>query len=251
MSKTNPPNAVDNPARELVRLCRAGMLYEIEKWINDGKPLEISATTKRGRPRSLLEIAVDTGFHSLVELIAKHDDSQSAKDAALAGAVSSRRLDLVKLLLAHGADIKSVPLTGVLLTWEPTMIRFFLSDGADPVAGRPFAEAFGAKVRTVLRPFVEYKQTHPELAAAICESRRSTNTICYPGKWTSSPKRAGSATSANSICACCGSFGPPGRIGILEHRKSWSTFESFSALLSRANGLTRTTPASWKAQKSR
>jgi hypothetical protein len=38
-----------------------------------------------------------------VELIAKHEVSQSAKDVALFAALSSRRLDLVELLLAGGA----------------------------------------------------------------------------------------------------------------------------------------------------
>lgn len=76
MGKTNPPHAEDNEAKELVRLCRAGRLYEIERWINDGKSLEIPATTNRGRQRSLLENAVETGFHSLVELIAKHEAIQ-------------------------------------------------------------------------------------------------------------------------------------------------------------------------------
>ena len=28
-----------NEAKELVQLCRAGKLYEIERWINDGKSL--------------------------------------------------------------------------------------------------------------------------------------------------------------------------------------------------------------------
>src|SRR5271168_824875 len=81
--------AVANDAKELLGLCRAGRLYEIEKWIADGKSLDISEAIKRGRQRSLLEIAVETGFHSLVELIAKHETSQSAKAAALGDAVSS------------------------------------------------------------------------------------------------------------------------------------------------------------------
>lgn len=88
----------------------------------------------------------------MVELIAKHETDQSAKGAALADAVSSRRLDLVELLLANGADIKSVPLADVLLTWEPKLIQFFLDHGADAVTGKSFAEAFGVKVRTALRP---------------------------------------------------------------------------------------------------
>lgn len=69
--------------------------------------------------------------------------------------------------MANGADIKSVPLKDVLLTWEPTLIRYFLDNGADPLKGRPFAEAFGARVRTALRPFLEYKRAHADLAAEL------------------------------------------------------------------------------------
>ena len=203
MSKTYPPNILDNEAKELVRLCRAGRLYEIERWINDGKSLDISAATKRGRPRSLLEIAVETGFHSIVDLIAKHEGSQSAKDAALGDAVSSRRMDLVELLLANGADIKSIPLTDVLLTWEPTLIRFFLDHGANPVDGRPFAEAFGAKVRTALRPFVECKQAHPELSAALQEQLDcALRHFCGEGdlKWVSLLMWAGGDPRSRGPC---------------------------------------------------
>jgi hypothetical protein len=91
------------------------------------------------------------------------------KNAALRDAVASRRLDLIELLLSNGAEIAAVPLTNVLLTWEPRLIRYFLDHGADPLRGRPFAEAFGAKGRTALRPFVEYKRLHPELAAQLQE----------------------------------------------------------------------------------
>ncbi len=187
MSGTEDADTVEQ-AKELVQLCRQGKLYLLEKWIADAKSLDISSATKRGRRRSLLELAVETGFHSLVELIAKHDRTQSGKDAALNDAVASRRLDLVELLMANGADIKSVPLADVLLTWEPKLIRFFLDHGADPVEGRPFAEAFGSKVRTALRPFSEYKRAHPEFTAQLqeqldCALRR----FCGEGdmKWVS------------------------------------------------------------------
>ena len=163
------PDGDGNNSKELLRLCRAGRLYELHKWIAEGKSLVLAASAKRGRQKSLLEIAVETGFHSLVELIAKHETNQSSKDAALAQAVSSRRLDLVELLLANGADIKSVPLVEVLLTWEPNTIRFFLDHSADAVSGRPFAEAFGAKIRTSLRAYVDYKRAHPELATQLQE----------------------------------------------------------------------------------
>jgi hypothetical protein len=55
------------------------------------------------------------------------------------------------------------------LTWEPTLIRFSLEQGADPTKDNPFAIAFGAKVRTALRPFTEFKQDHPERADALQE----------------------------------------------------------------------------------
>jgi hypothetical protein len=160
-------NCVEKDAKELVGLCRAERLYDIEKWIADGKSLDISEAIKRGRKKSLLEIAVETGFHSLVQLIAKNETDRSSKDAALVDAVSSRRLDLVQLLLANGADIKGVRLVDVLLTWEPKLIGFFIDHGADPLEGRPFAEAFGAKIRTALGPFLDYKRSHPELAPQL------------------------------------------------------------------------------------
>jgi hypothetical protein len=120
MGKLHPANAGDNEAKELVRLCRTGRLYEIENWIKDGKSLDTAAPTNGRRQRTLLEIAVETGFHSLVELIAKHEATQSAKSAALSEAVSSRRLDLVELLLANGAEIRSIPLTCLRFCTNPS-----------------------------------------------------------------------------------------------------------------------------------
>jgi hypothetical protein len=75
-------------AKELVQLCRAGRLYDIEKWIAAGKPLDVPVAKNR-RSKTLLQIAIETGFHSLVELISTHDTNQASKNAALADSVSS------------------------------------------------------------------------------------------------------------------------------------------------------------------
>jgi hypothetical protein len=53
--------------------------------------------------------AIETGFHSLVELIANHEGDQASKNATLADAVALRRMDFVEVLLEHGAEITSVP----------------------------------------------------------------------------------------------------------------------------------------------
>jgi hypothetical protein len=160
--------AVTNEAKELLSLCRTGRLYDIEKWIAEGKPLEMPVS-RNARKKTLLEVAVETGFHSLVELIAKHDNSQPSKNASLETAVSQSRLDLIELLVANDAEITSMHFADVLLNWEPEIIQFFLSHGADLVTGSPFAVAFGAKIRTALRPFLESRRAHPELAAALQE----------------------------------------------------------------------------------
>jgi hypothetical protein len=196
-------DAVANAAKLLVGLCRAGRLYEIEKWIAGNKPLDISEATRRGRQRSLLEIAVETGFHSLVELIAKHETSQSAKAAALGDAVSLRRLDLVELLLVNGTDIKDAPLSDVLLTWEPRLIRFFLDHGGDVLEGRPFAVAFGARIRTALRPFVDDKRAHPDLAMRLQEQLDcALRHFCGEGdlKWVSLLMWAGGDPRSRGPC---------------------------------------------------
>lgn len=181
-------DTISNDPKDLLQLCRAGKLYEVERWIAAGRSLDISAVSKRRKPKSLLEVAVETGFYSLIELVAKHTTDQTPKDAGLRDAVGSRRLDQVELLLAHGASIKAVPLVDVLLTWEPQLIRFFLDHGADPLDGRPFGVAFGAKVRTALRPFIEYKRAHPEMAAQLQEQLDSAlRHFCGEGdlKWVS------------------------------------------------------------------
>ena len=54
------------------RLCQSGRLYDVERWIAPGKFFEGII----GKRNTLLQIAVETGFHSLVELIAKRERSQ-------------------------------------------------------------------------------------------------------------------------------------------------------------------------------
>ncbi len=166
----NAAESAINDSKELMRLCRTGRLYEVESWIASGKSLDITCATKNRRRKSLLEVAVETGFHSLVELIAKSGaTSSSSKDAALALAVSLRRLDLVELLCANGDTVRSIPFADVLLTWEPAIIRFFLDHDVDFLTGRPFAEAFGERTRTALRAFLDCKNAYPEFAGNLQE----------------------------------------------------------------------------------
>src|SRR4051812_31291324 len=101
--------------KALVNLCRAGKLYAVEKWIAAGKAIRTPPQIKK----TPLQVAMELGFHSLVELLIRDEERIEVKNEALANAVERKRLDVVELLVSYGAEIRSVPLSDVLLTWEP------------------------------------------------------------------------------------------------------------------------------------
>jgi len=153
----------NDESKTLLALCRAGKLYDVEHWIVSGKSVCTSPSIKK----TPLLTVIETGFHSLVELLARNEPQQDQKDRALAGAVERRRLDMVEVLVENGARIEAVPLEDVLLTWDRQLMQFFLDHGADPVTGNPFMIAFHNRVQRALRPFVDYKKAHPEFADSL------------------------------------------------------------------------------------
>lgn len=170
--------------KQLLALCRSGKLYEIEAWVAAGRSLHVPA----GLRKLPLQIAIGSGFHSLVELLAKHEECPAVKNGALSDAVKLRRLELVESLLSLGAAANGVPFSTVLFAWNPAVIRLFLRRGADVVTGSPFAAAFGARIRTPLRPFVEHKAGHPELAEQMqLQVDTALRYFCAEGdlKWAS------------------------------------------------------------------
>ncbi len=156
-------------SKELLALCRAGRLYEIEDWIKAGKSIQM-AEGVRGTP---LQIAVVKGFRSLIELLVRNESQVKLKNKALAWAIEHRRMDLAQLLVDNGAEIASVPFYEVLRTWDPKIIRFLLDRGADVIRDQPFANAFADEVRTALRIFKECREKHPELAGQLTQQAES------------------------------------------------------------------------------
>jgi hypothetical protein len=77
---------------------------DVEKWISTGLSLKIREKLKQ----TPLGVALNSGFHSLIELLLRHEESQQAKNDALAYAVRSRRADLVELAVLYGADTASI-----------------------------------------------------------------------------------------------------------------------------------------------
>jgi hypothetical protein len=98
--------------KQLLQLCKAGKLFEVEKWIEAEHSISIRPELKS----TPLDIAIDKGFHSLVELLARHEPSQEVKNRALSRAVFHKRPDLIELLVTHGAQIEAIPFVDVLLS---------------------------------------------------------------------------------------------------------------------------------------
>ena len=156
-------------SKELLALCRSGRLYEVEDWIRAGRSLQI-ADGVRGTP---LQVAVQKGFRSLIELLARNESQVKVKNKALYWAVERRRMDLVELLIKNGAEAASVPFVEVLRTWDPKIIRFFLGHEADLIRDQPFAHALADEVRTALRIFKECQETRPELTHHLKQQAES------------------------------------------------------------------------------
>jgi hypothetical protein len=73
-----------------------------------------------------LDVAIATGFHSLIEFLLRHEPDQRAKNAVLLQAVERRRADLVELAVSAGAEVESVPFVEALATADKRIPPCFL-----------------------------------------------------------------------------------------------------------------------------
>jgi hypothetical protein len=151
-------------AKELVRLCRAGRLYEVESWIRVGRPL----TVPREVRTTPLDVALDTGFHSLIELLLRHEESQQVKNDVLRNAVLLDNSAVVELAIANGAEVRSASFLDVLLTGDRALVASFLERGADAITDHPFARAFHQlRAKTTIGSYLDCRRSRPDLAVGL------------------------------------------------------------------------------------
>ena len=160
-SRPKPPR--DEEAEQLLRLCREGRLFELQALVAAGKSLSVPAHYRQ----TPMRIALNTGFHSLIEFLLRQEGNQSAKDDVLRQACWSGQRSVMQLALNHGASIGGVSFQSVIETWDRGVAQLFLEHGADPVTNAPFARAFKARVKAVLGIFLDCKRARPELAEAL------------------------------------------------------------------------------------
>lgn len=145
--------------KELRRLVRDGKLFAVQKWIAESKRISVP-----GSPwASPLEVAVETGFHSMVELFLQQGVDQDERDWLLQKVVDASNFELIKLLVEYGADPKSVDFEDVCRTGNPLIMRFFIDLGIDIETNQPFARALCYPKRPHLGIYMRYRKKFPSL----------------------------------------------------------------------------------------
>lgn len=150
----------------LVEFCKAGKLFDVQKWVAAGNPVNPPPLPLKGhRPLTPLEIAIESGFHSLVDVLLQAGACQEPDDyrSPMLRALEMRRMDLVTLLVGHGFDPTTIDMQRVFETWDPAIMAYFIERGADVERDRPFAYAFCHKIRTALGVYKQFRDRFPNL----------------------------------------------------------------------------------------
>jgi hypothetical protein len=171
--RTNPDASITRPiARttndpaeltELHRLCRDDRLYDIERWIQTGRPLQMSLGTAVGQRRgtSALEAAINAGNQALVLLLLCNGyDPNLELDSPLNLALRARRWDLLDLLLKWGADPHRVSLSDLFDSYNSELFQRFRALGVDLTANHELAESLA--YHTSNKPLFGYARRHRE-----------------------------------------------------------------------------------------
>lgn len=144
-ANTRPARTTANPNElaDLHRLCREGSLYEVERWIQAGRPLQLAeakTTHRRRRFKSALETALDQGNHALALLLLCNGyDPNCEAESPLNLVLRSRRFDLVDLLLEWGADPHDVDPGDLFDTYNSKLFERFRRLGVDLTADHALA----------------------------------------------------------------------------------------------------------------
>jgi hypothetical protein len=130
-----PPSPDVSGILELIRLCREGRIYEIERWIREGRPLQAIDYRSGARSHRLdspLRVAIETRQYDLARLLLCNGFLPDSEPESLLNlVVRSRAKDFLELLLAWSADPKRVLPDTVLDTYDVTLMERFWGYGVD------------------------------------------------------------------------------------------------------------------------
>ena len=134
------PAADPEKIAELLAFCRSGRIYEIERWIINGNPLQATHyDIPRKRFESPIEIAISAGLYDVALLLC--NGYRLALEAAppntpLDQALQGRAWDIVDLLLDWRAEPQKVDPEAVLGAYRSDLMDRFWDAGLDFSRGK-------------------------------------------------------------------------------------------------------------------
>ena len=148
---------------ELVQFCKAGRVYDVERWLQAGRPVQVSLEVPRKgqRKRSALEVSIECRNHALeLLLLCNGYDQNHEVENPLDLALRTRQWDLVDLLLEWGADPHRVDLEDFFGTYRSELFERFWELGVNLTADHALAEALGYHTRN--KPLFGFAKRHRE-----------------------------------------------------------------------------------------
>jgi hypothetical protein len=144
----------------LHQACREGRLYDVEAWIQAGRPLQLDpeAGARARRRPSALAIALETGQHALVLLLLCNGYLLDPPGCPFDLALKARRWDLVDLLWAWGADPTAVDACTLFETYTTPLFERFYAAGADLTRDHELAGTLA--YHTSNRPLFGFAKRH-------------------------------------------------------------------------------------------
>jgi hypothetical protein len=173
--------------RPLIAMCKDGRVFDAQAWIAAGKPVDPPHwLPKCSRKRTPLQYAIDSGCHSMVQILLEGgaEVEQNNRYCALLETVRGRRADLLKMLVAHGGDVRKPEIYEVFSSWDAEIIGLFIDHGADVNTDNPMANALYKRNRIALNVLMKYKDKVPDFQR---QSNLALSHHCREGnqKWVS------------------------------------------------------------------
>jgi hypothetical protein len=161
--------------------------------------------SKGRRGKTPLEIALDLGFHSLIQVLLEAGAVQEpvdSWDSPMSRALAMRRFDIVQLFVANGFDPKTVDMRQVFNSWDPQIMEYFIERGAEVEKGSPLACALCSRIRTALRILKQYRDRFPSFPE---QANIALRYHCNEGnlKWVSLMLWAGADPHKRGSADCC------------------------------------------------
>jgi len=131
------PAADGDMLRDLVRLCTGGDVYAVERWIQEGQPIQ-ALTYKRPKKPSVvspLRAAIRRQRRNIVLLLLcngyRLDLESEMADSVLDEAMKAGAFEILELLLKWGADPTKAAVYNVIGTYRTDLIDRFWRAGLD------------------------------------------------------------------------------------------------------------------------